>query len=184
MIVVYTFLVIALIKLVVNAQKLVATKRYMNMYLKWVAGEENQVFHHKARVVQLWKDAGAKDASLPYAELAGYGYISTGHASAMENFPNRREDIFQITMRLFYEAIGVYRSRMVETINPVYWLEAVINLPKHTFAYLGASPENVVTKIFQLVWWCVGTLAALVFAIYKTQTEGAIKNYIDRWLGA
>jgi hypothetical protein len=184
MIILYVFLLIAIIKLVINAQKFIATKRYKDMYLRWLAGETNRIFEHKARVVTLWKDAGVSDGTIGNAQPVGYGKVMTGSASVMENFPNPRADMHEITMRIFYEAIGVYRSRMVETINPVYWLEAIINLPKHAFAYLGASPESVVTKIFQLVWWCVGAVAALLFAIYKTQTEGAIKDYIDRWLGA
>lgn len=112
-------------------------------------------------------------------EPLGYVYVRTGGASIFQNFPNAREDYAHSVVRMFHQATGVYRSRMIETFNPLYWIEAVINLPKQLLNYLGLPSESIVIKIAQLMWWIAGAVFGFVYALYRPELEAVIKN----WLG-
>ncbi len=68
---------------------------------------------------------------------------------------------------------------MIETFNPLYWIEAVINLPKQLLNYLGLPSESIVIKIAQLMWWIAGAVFGFVYALYRPELEAVIKN----WLG-
>ena len=90
--------------------------------------------------------------------------------------PVRREDIVRITLGMFHRAIGVYRSRMIETINPLYWIETIIFLPRQILNYLGVTPESVIIKIAQLIYW----LAAFVFGIYRFEVEEFVRGLLSK----
>jgi hypothetical protein len=176
----YFFICVLLLKLVINLSKYIRAKRYLSKYWKWLAKGDTKLLEHKTQVIKILKDAGVEDALIGSVELVGYGYVRTGNASTFENFPNARQDVAHATVRMFHQAIGVYRSRMFETFNPLYWIEAIINLPKQTLVYLGLPSESIVIKIAQLVWWIVGVAFGFVYALYKPELEAAVKSWITR----
>lgn len=177
----YIFLVILLLKLLINLSKYVQCKRYRDKYLEWLLkGQTWQLVEHKSQVIKLFEDAGVEDSVCGVAEPLGYGRILTGGVSVFANFPSGREDFASITMRMFHQAIGVYRSRMLQTFNPLYWLESVINLPKQVLSYLGVPPESTVIKIAQLIYWIVGSLLSFLFALYRSEIERLVKDWISK----
>ncbi len=182
MIFLYIFLAIAVIKIAINTQKLCATKRFLTRYCCWLEGKDPYLVQYKVQVEKLIRGAGISDHFVSNVGPVGFGLLSTGSASVLDNFPHNREDIARATYLMFHHAIGVYRSRIIDTFNPFYWIEGVINLPKHVFAYLGISHESIFTKGFQLAWWVVATVSAVFYAIYRSETEGAIRTLIDGWL--
>ena len=180
MLLIYLILSLLLLKLVVNISKYIQTKRYLSKYLKWVAKGGTKLLEDKSQVVSLFQAAGIKDQEIGASELVGYGKIRVGSASIFDNFPNAREDYAQAIVRMFHQAIGVYRSRIFETFNPLYWIEVIINLPKQTLIYLGLSSESVVIKIAQLGWWAVAAVAGFVYALYRPDVEAFVRNLIGR----
>jgi len=177
----YIFLAIVLFKLLVNFSKYIQCKRYLDKYLDWLLkGSTWQLVEHKSQVIKLFKDAGIEDGYRGVVEPLGYGKIQTAQVSVFANFPNRREDFVSLTMEMFYQAIGVYRSRVLETFNPLYWIEFVINLPKQVLSYLGVSPENLVVKIAQLIYWIVCAVLGFLFALYKSEIETLVRDWISK----
>lgn len=177
----YLFLIVVGLKLLINLSKYIQCKRYRDKYFRWLADPkmELSLSQHKSQVIKLFRDAGVKDLSVGVAEPMGFGQIRVGSTSVSANFPHRREDIVNMTYRMFEEAIGVYRSRALEAFNPVYWIEFVINLPKHILSYLGVSPESVVIKTFQLIYWAVGVVVSFLAALYKPEIEKLVRDFIS-----
>ena len=153
----YIFLAIALYKFVNNFVKYRQCKQLYDKYITWLVKDNKMVLsEHKTQVIKLFKDAGIEDAPIPFAQPVGYGNIVTGNASSFDNFPSRREDVAHNTVDMFDQSIGVYRMRMWETINPLYWIDAIIYLPRTVLSYLGVSSDNIGAKLLQVMYWAGG----------------------------
>jgi hypothetical protein len=174
------FLILIIIKFVINCSKYVRSKWYYAKYMQWIGDSNEKMFEYKAQIRELFKDAGITDGYVGYVEPMGMMQIRTGNASVFENLLNRREDIVSQVLGMFLQAIGTYRSRMVETFNPLYWLEAAVNLPKHLSRYLGVSQESMLTKIAQVLWWFTATAVGFIYALYRPELEATIKSWISR----
>lgn len=133
----------------------------------------------RAQVVRLFKGDGVKDSHVSVANHIGYGRLSIKEASVFDNFPNAREDFAYPTLAMFREAIGTYRSRMLEAFSPLYWLETLIHLPREVLGYLGVSAESVFVKAAQIVWWVMGTLLSLLFVLYRPEIRTVISGWLE-----
>lgn len=124
---------------------------------------------YRAEVVTLLKHAGIKDSHVANVQLAGYGMVSTSHVSVFDNFPNGRQDMGTITIRMFLIARGVYRERMWSTFNPLAWLDGGVNMPRIVLGYLGVSAESLATKILQILWWALTVTVGGLYAFFRPQ---------------
>lgn len=175
----YLLIGILLLKFILNLSRYLRTNKYHRLYLEWLKVKRStKAVEMRAQVVALLKDAGVSDSLVGTVQPMGYGYIGTGNVSVMENFPNAREDIATLTNAMFLQALGTYRSRMLDTFNPLRWLEWLINLPRHTLRYLGVSPDAVVIKLAQVIWWITGAVVAFSYALYRSELESLIKGWI------
>ena len=82
----------------------------------------------------------------------------------------------------FYGSVGVYKTRTLEALNPLHWVETLIFLPREILNYLGVSQANVVSKLLQLIYWFVTAAAFFVWGLYQTQVGLIVKNWIDKLL--
>jgi hypothetical protein len=96
------------------------------------------------------------------------------NASVFQNFPSKSADHAMTAMRDFQDAMGIYRRRIFESFNPLYWINLVLFLPKNILGYVGFKTETALIKIFQLIWW----LAGIVFAIFKDDIFKYLKSVI------
>jgi hypothetical protein len=176
----YLFLAIALFKLLVNFSRYIKCKHYLNKYLDWLIDHTSEMVGHKSQVIKLFQDAGVEDSYRVVVEPLGFRQIQTAKVSVWANFPNSEEYFAVLTTRMFHQAIGAYRSRVLETFNPLYWIEFVINLPRQALSYLGVSPESATIKIAQLAYWVVGAVFGFLFALYKPEIEKLVRDWIDK----
>lgn len=176
----YIFLVVLFLKVTVNASKYIQCKRYLEKYLDWIEKPDWNLIEHKSKVINLFQGAGVPDSFAGVVEPMGFGQIRTANVSVMANFPNQREDFFFSTRAMFHQAIGVYRSRMIEAINPLYWIEFIINLPRQVLGYLGVAPESLVTKISQLIYWVIAAIFTFTFALYRSNIEQLVRDWLSK----
>lgn len=169
-----------MIKLFLNSYKYYQCKSYLNKYLKWLKKPSWELSEHKSDVIKLFKDAGLKDSSIQVTEQIVYSHLSVGNVSVFYQFPSNREEFVGITRRYFHQAIGVYRSRAWEVFNPFYWIEFIIYLPKQFLNYVGVSPESIIVKMFQLIYWSVATVLSILYALYTPEINMLVKEWISR----
>jgi hypothetical protein len=71
---------------------------------------------------------------------------------------------------LFLEAIGVYKKRVNNSINPLYWLEVIFFFPEKIINYFGLNNGSqtiiIVSKTFNAIYWTVGIVITLIKLIY------------------
>ena len=70
------------------------------------------------------------------------------------------------TCQMILEAKGIFKERILETFNPIYWIESAIFLPKHTLMYLGIKPDNIILKLLQLAWFILAGAYSLLLVLY------------------
>ncbi len=96
----------------------------------------------------------------------------------MSNIGNNREDVVGMTQAMFHKSIGIYRSRMIDAINPIYWIEFVIYLPKNVFQYVGASPESTLVKSTQIIYWLVAGIVGFLFSVFGDEINKYFKDVL------
>jgi hypothetical protein len=143
-----------------------------------------KLLQSKKSVQDLILSAGVSDYKVPWTQPAGYGLVHTMQPSVLSQFPSRLEPFEQTTLRMFEEAIGVYKNRVWESLSPLYWINVVIWLPKRFLVYLGINDSNFTAKIinslFQFLYW----LAGLAFIAYNDEFKLFLLAIIERMKAA
>jgi len=173
---------IALLRVLVNGYKYILCHLYRSKYRQYLTDPEQawqwvEVMH---QVLELFKDAGIEDVSRSVVESTGYGYIKHTEGWLFDNLACQSEDIVGLVYVMFHRAMGVYRSRVLETFNPFYWIEVAINLPKRVLGYLGVSPESAVTRAIQLVYWAVALVTTFLYGLYKREIDQLVRGWISK----
>lgn len=174
-------LIVLVIKFILNLIHFLQCKYYLNLYTNWCKNDGWKMFELKQKIILLLKNANVTDAVVPNVEAVGYGLVSTCNISVFDNFPHNRRDMFEIMKNKFHEAIGVYRSRMIDTINPIFWVQYIIYLPKNILIYLGLKNKNIFIKIVQILWWIVGLIFTIFLTVYQTELTSFIKLIINNF---
>ncbi len=176
-------LAIVSVKLLLNLAKYFRCKRYLSLYFDWLDEKKKvgwKLTEKKPQVMQLFKDSGIGDSFRPHAEPIGYGLIQPAALSVHSNFPSNRKDMVNITVSMFHQAIGTFNARAIEAINPLYWIETIIMLPRAALTYVGIKPEHVSVKILQLTYWIAGVTITALYGFFKPELYDSIGKIINR----
>ena len=171
----YFFGVFIILKILINSYRLYRCKRLFNFYDKYLANPEWSFVQHSHEIIKTFQNANIEESFIPFVKPAGFGMISHGSAPLFRNIDLRNEDVVSLMIRNFNVAIGVYKSRMKDAINPFSWLEFVIFLPKYLLSYLGVKQENLIIKIFQIIYWFVSGIFAVLLTLYGKE----IREFLD-----
>ena len=102
--------------------------------------------------------------------------VSNGHTSIYTAFPSKDIRFIVPTQKAFKNAIGVFKGRIFESINPKYWIDCVLFLPKNLLMYLNVSAESIFIKIFQLIYWLFG----IILTLFSNDIANLIKSFFLR----
>jgi len=127
------------------------TIHLLEEYKKYIDEPNFKFLEIKSRIQKILTNAGIDEILLPAAQPVGYGKLVT-----------------------FHEAIGVYHDRMIASINPINWIKVIIFLPKHALSYIGVTPDKVITKIFQIIYWII----MFVITIFEMEIIQRIKDIL------
>ncbi len=160
-----------LVKILINGYKLI---RLINLEKKYhaymrVKSHESEIipdFLEKIpEIIDLFKKAGQKTKIISHIENSGLGCIQNVQVDLYENMPTRESEIYTEIFKKFRYSIGVYKKRIFESVNPIYWIEFLIFLPKKIVEYLlGEGQESIpnwLIRLLNLVYWVIGLLGSL-----------------------
>jgi hypothetical protein len=128
----------------------------------------------KTQIKNYIKYAGVKDKRIPVCQPVGYSHVVKSLVSLFDNITNNHQDVAKTAMDSLLEAKGNYRSRLINTINPFYWLRIIIFIPKYIFSYLGLKEESIIIKIFQLIYWLLAVICTFLISVFPDE----IKTFI------
>ncbi|HMJ46800.1 MAG TPA: hypothetical protein VK498_05690 [Ferruginibacter sp.] len=138
-------------------------KKYFKLYKVYLDTPDYKFHKYKSQIVQLFKDADLPDFGIQRLEPAGYGQLKQINAGGYQNITVRENDIVAAVTSRFHEAEGVFRYRMLQSINPLFWIEFVFKLPQYLLEFVGVLPEKIVVKVALILYW----LIVLLFGLKK-----------------
>lgn len=140
----------------------------MNRYHLWLSAEDKEwgLVQYQKEVEELITAAGVQDASVPVVKPVGFGHFLKATTSLLLNFPGTDGESAALMTGMFHKAIGVYRRRMWQSLNPIWWMEYIVYLPANMIKYVGFSSESVFTKVLQIVYWVAGICATTIITLY------------------
>ena len=161
----YAFALILVYRFLTNLISYISAKRYKKQYFKWVKNPDEKFLLSKRAVSNLLKKARVEDCKVPTSQPIGFGKVAAFNADVLSNFPSLDEDIFAATVRMINEAVGVFWNNMISCINPLFWIEAILFMPRHLLEYLGLNETQLSFRISNIlltaIWWVLGAVFAL-----------------------
>ena len=175
----YFFIAVLLYKLLVNMYYLWRINYLYSIFISSFNDSNKSKFNsleYASEMKSVILKAGVQDTRLAVSQPTGYMQVATFKASVLENILNARVDFVEATNSKFRDAMGVYKHRIFECFNPIYWIESIVNLPKRTLVYLGVDGESILVKISTLSYWILGA----IYAVFSSEINEIIKFYISR----
>lgn len=170
------FLVLWFGRLLINLYYFFRIKKLYVIYINYWAKNSYKATQYKTEIIEIFKKAGIKDSRIGYSQPIGFGQLQTGTASVINNMFVNRNDILIAMNDYFNDAIGIFRKRIFQNFNIVYWIECILFLPRTIFEYLGLAQSNKIIKIFQVLYW----IFSVVYAIYGETINKFIQDFLSR----
>lgn len=169
---------LVLCKIFYNLYYFLLTRHFFNKYEDYLKNKEDwYIQENRLRIISIFEKAGLTDSYQPNAQPLGHGYVSTQNISVFENLSVQRKDVVAIVYSRFKESMAIYKARMIEAINPIYWTEMFVFLPKTILLYLGLNAKSLTIKIFQIIWWLINFVSIIVGIFFNKE----FKEFIE-WI--
>lgn len=164
-------------KFITNFIAYLNCRRLSEYYRLWLSDKKEDFPTYKRNVMLLFKKANIKDSSIPATQKIGYGKIASFKASSFDNFPSAHQDFVSDIFFKFEEALGVFRLRMLDSINPLYWIESLLFAPKHLLEYFGLNLEKSSSKIINSLLLCIWWLFGIFWSIFHEQAISFVLDF-------
>lgn len=150
-------------------------------YVLWVRGDMTlNLARDRSALHRLVAHANISDRVIPRLHHLGYGKAYKISLGVIDQFPSTDPELVEASIFLIQSALGVYRDRMKNAINPLWWIDTLIFLPRAILTYLNISAESVIVRLGQLVWWALG----LLLVAYKSEILHQIHDVIVHLFGS
>jgi len=173
---VVTFIICFLYKLFNSLIDLSKVYLFRNYYTSFLTSNSIKIHEYKQSCINLFIKLHIQDIAIPVSQPVGYGQLANYTASLFQNFPDKTNIFAPDTMRLFYNAVGICKRRIIECFSPKYWIDCIIFLPKNILLYLNVSIDSILIKFFQLFYWLIG----ITITIFSTDIAQYIKLFFTR----
>ena len=137
-----------------------------------------KVFETKSEVIDLFKKANIEDNLIPTIKPLEGGYGTPIRVSCFSSYPNNQKEFFVYYLKMFDEAKGTFKRRMLEVFLPFYWIDGILFAPKNLLDYIGASPESRSTKISNVVLTSIYWFLGIFLTVFKEKVEALIRSYL------
>ena len=165
-----TLLALIIISLIyralVNYIRFRKIKSLHNIY----AQDHEQFIEESQIALSLFKEAGLKDHNVhvttksrlvlrtAFQDIPQY---QQQNISVFDNITFIHPDVNPAVVSLFMKAKGVFRHRLKESMNPLFWIQYTLTLPTYLLEYLGVKEGNLIIKLIQVIYWGLGIVKLL-----------------------
>jgi hypothetical protein len=116
----------------------------------------------ESEIRELFQRAGISDRTFTSIEPVGYGHVQPRHASMFDNTSTLNQEIQMHVINSFHVAIGVYKKRRRDALNPLLWVETLLNLPASAVTYLGVKKDSVWARLSNVIVWLCTVIGFLI----------------------
>lgn len=157
-----TIIFIILMKITINGFRLIRLKQLENSYKKFTETPILSFHEKKYEIVELFKKAGLSDRYFTQMVPIGLGHGTARNITLFDNIGTPDPDIVLLLITYFKEAAGIFKKRIFDSLNPIYWIEFLIFLPQNIIYYLGLNKDSkniqIFTKVLNIIWWIISVL--------------------------
>ena len=146
-------------------KRLLNLQKAHNEYLRASQSKEKSSWdhtHNAADIRDLFERAGVIDRTFTNMEFVGYGHVQPRTASMFDHLPTINKEIQAHVITAFHEAIGVFKKRRRDALNPLLWIETLLNLPASIVTYLGVPATKIWPKLANVVTWGFAVIEFLI----------------------
>lgn len=137
-----------LLKITLNSYKCLKIKNLHTNFKKYINEGPNWAFHEKQdEIIKLFQDAGINYSLLLDVLSNGADLMSLYDAGEREHLPYISPVIIGSVDNNFYRAIGVYKKRIMDSINLFYWIESILSLSKKAIVII----NNIFSMLLNLL---------------------------------
>ena len=154
MYVLIVFSVIILIKLILNLSRLIETYYLFKVFKK----HPKSIYQYTPFVTSLFNSAGTNEIIIATTRTNG---LNQARRDYISNSLGKKDSYYSLEV-IFQKTIGVYKYRLVQTLNPFYWLF----LPRYVFYYLGKPLKTPLEILFNLIYWFATVVAAYLVELF------------------
>lgn len=149
------FFLAVLLKSYLNYSKFRKAKKILNEHKPYMDNIENNYYQYIPQAQKLLTETRLHTRQIIITYPVGYDMVASSTVSVIDNLYSRHPDIANNIALVFIELTNTYKTRMSEALSPAYWIETVMFLPSRIVDYLGCSPDNVATKLLQILYWLI-----------------------------
>lgn len=149
-----------------NFSKLDKIKKLHKLYI----ADINKFVEESQIALSLFKEAGLKDGGVQVTTksrlvlrtaMQDIPQYQQQNISVFDNLTFNHQDIIPAVNGLFLKAKGIFRHRLKESINPLFWVQYILQLPSYLLKYLGLGEGNFMMKLIQVLYWGLGMIKVL-----------------------
>ena len=149
------------IKLIINVSRLIEIRLLFKGYTKWMKDYDYDFEEKTSQIIDLFKKANLENKYISITVPVIGRQYERAKTSIYDNLFLQNQIISNAIHHNFKQAIGVFKRRIYNSINPMYWIELIIYMPKHTLEFMGVdgkSRSNILQVIYWFLWIIVGVL--------------------------
>ena len=152
----FIFFALLFHKLLNNAYKAYRCNKLYETYCQWLMSNGSyDIRYTSAEVKELLKDY--EDNFIPHVQPAGLGVVHSMKVRILAQYPSNIEELARAQINLFQEALSKFKYEMKQCLNPFYWIDVIIWLPKNIVSFLGFNDDLKSVKsiniFLQLAYW-------------------------------
>jgi len=154
---------IVLLRYIINMVNYLRIKRYHRYYVEYTKNPSDKINEYKSQIIALFKGADVPNQIFEKWEFAPYGRQEKMRYDVFFNLHNTNSDFVIRLTQCFHNAIGVYRYRMLSSLNPLYWVDVILKLPQYLIKYVSGSTkeDKIIFRIVNLLYWILGIIYIL-----------------------
>ncbi len=183
------FTVAVLYKIVTNLFCFLSVNYYEKLYKKYLlrVSSDDESFDESPngiireiegsteKISDLFIRAGIEDFSLSIMQPAGYGFAVPQQISIFKNMTSlltvTEINIPTTMLAFFVRSLGIYKSRIFQAFNPLYWIDNFVYLPQKIVSYLGYSMEidkvKLIARILNLLYWGIFIFVTVMLYVFN-----------------
>ena len=169
------FLLIWTYRLISNIYSLHQITFLSKEYDKFFTDKKVSVRERNSEIIALFKKANIKDSHIGFAKPVGFGMVQSGNVSTFDNLFVKNPEIISNAYDAFDQSKGVFKRRIKENFNPLFWIDCLIYLPKNIFIYLGLESSSLIVKSCQIIYWFMTAF----YTIYNDQINNFIQGFLS-----
>tara|TARA_R110000868_G_scaffold164439_1_gene397076 strand:+ start:539 stop:1123 length:585 start_codon:yes stop_codon:yes gene_type:complete len=175
------FIACVIYKIARNTWFFIKLKNYQEKYNEYTAHNSRddekwdslyqKVLEDKAKIIEILKELGLKDFIIQVTTPTGYNHVEHKSIRILENLQYIsyvNDTNIPVTIKQYIiEAKGIAKNRIFESLNPLYWVDLLIFLPRSIAKYIGIplanKTYNHIIKIFNIIYWIAMVLLPFIF---------------------